>query len=102
MVVRTDKQDSWKPATVVDSHSSPRSYVIDDGSQLRRNRVHLKPSNVSTSQDEIVSPITGSSGEDAWQDLGASVPVNVREKVSDLLAADCLLDMLTMICRLNS
>ena len=52
VVVRTDKQTSWEPAVVVDSHTSPRSYVIDDGRQLlRRNRVHLKPSTVGASQE---------------------------------------------------
>ena len=67
VVVRTDKQASWEPAVVVDSHPSPRSYVIDDGHQLlRRNRVHLKPNNVNTSvesevaieRDELVEPLT--------------------------------------------
>ena len=33
----------WRQATVVDQHSSPRSYIVDTGQQkLRRNRVALR------------------------------------------------------------
>ena len=33
----------WKAATVVQSHASPRSYVVDTGSRrIRRNRVALR------------------------------------------------------------
>ena len=42
--VRTDEEDEWKPATVVDVHISPRSYVVDNGrTMVRRNRAHIKP-----------------------------------------------------------
>ena len=48
--VKTDGQQSWNTrATVVDHHSTPRSYIVQthDGSTLRRNRRHLQSCPVS-------------------------------------------------------
>ena len=42
--IRTDSDPSWKPGRVVAEHSQPRSYIVDNGSNIiRRNRVHLRP-----------------------------------------------------------
>ena len=37
------KSGNWKPVTVLDQHSTPRSYIVrtSDGSEYRRNRRHL-------------------------------------------------------------
>jgi hypothetical protein len=37
----------WSPAVVVEQHKSPRSYIVatSNGTQLRRNRHHLMPTN---------------------------------------------------------
>ena len=44
IVVRTNKDDRWMPASIVEAHSTPRSYIVDNGRNLvRRNRVHIKP-----------------------------------------------------------
>ena len=44
-VVRYQTGRTWKPAIVISNHSSPRSYNIQtsQGTILRRNRYHLKP-----------------------------------------------------------
>ena len=44
--IRYQVNKSWKPATVVNKHDSPWSYNIQtpEGTVLRRNRYHLKPS----------------------------------------------------------
>uniref|UniRef100_A0A8C5MRX3 Gypsy retrotransposon integrase-like protein 1 n=1 Tax=Leptobrachium leishanense TaxID=445787 RepID=A0A8C5MRX3_9ANUR len=41
--------DTWEPARIVSEANSPRSYVIETecGSQLRRNRRHLRPDTAS-------------------------------------------------------
>lgn len=43
--VRIRQGREWNPAVVIDQHQAPRSYVIatPDGTQLRRNRIHLLP-----------------------------------------------------------
>lgn len=55
--VRTDSQDQWRPATVVDKLPEPRSYLLDNGQNLvRRNRVHIKPDKtIPCSADENYS-----------------------------------------------
>ena len=37
----------WNPPVVVEQHESPRSYIVatSNGTQLRRNRHHLMPTN---------------------------------------------------------
>ena len=49
-VVRYPGNKSWEPAVVVGKHASPRSYDIRtaQGTQLRRNRRHLKITTTST------------------------------------------------------
>ena len=43
-IVRYQAGKSWKPATVINKHESPRSYNIptSKGAVLRKNRHHLK------------------------------------------------------------
>jgi hypothetical protein len=44
VMVRTGEQKRWQPGHVVGHHSTPRSYLVDNGRNiLRRNRVHLRP-----------------------------------------------------------
>jgi len=58
VLVRTNKESQWRPATVVETHQLPRSYIVDDGSsRLRRNRVHLKPNMTpATALPEVEEP----------------------------------------------
>ncbi|XP_033750569.1 uncharacterized protein LOC117334854 [Pecten maximus] len=51
-------QGQWVPATVVAKHVAPRSCVIESasGRKLRRNRLHLRPtnaSNIPTQKDSV-------------------------------------------------
>ena len=41
---KKDPTSPWIPATVIDKHDTPRSYVIEtnNGSRYRRNRIHLR------------------------------------------------------------
>ncbi|KAH3888824.1 hypothetical protein DPMN_012863 [Dreissena polymorpha] len=44
--MKKDQNDkTWTPATVVEKHDKPRSYIVesDTGQKYRRNRRHLKP-----------------------------------------------------------
>jgi len=52
--VRYQVNRSWKPATVVSKHDSPRSYNIrtHQGTILRRNRYHLKQSKETINSHE--------------------------------------------------
>jgi len=46
VLMRTDEESKWTPGNVLEQHSAPRSYLVDNGSNVvRRNRVHLKPNN---------------------------------------------------------
>ena len=55
--VRTNKETEWKPGTVTELHPQPRSYIIDnDTSQVRRNRVHLKPNRSGDKSSEVHEP----------------------------------------------
>ena len=58
VLVRTDKEQTWEPAVVMQEHGSPRSYLVDNGqSVLRCNRVHLQPTIAGARQDaESVGP----------------------------------------------
>ena len=44
----------WKNGVVKEHHSTPRSYIIeaDNGTQFRRNRIHIKPLNKKSSQQD--------------------------------------------------
>lgn len=58
--VKLDNERKWsEPATVVQQHATPRSYVIrsGEGGEYRRNRRHLQqiPSNVSSSVNAPIS-----------------------------------------------
>jgi transposase InsO family protein len=46
-LVRIRQGGVWNPAVVVEQHKSPRSYIVatSNGTQLRRNRHHLMPTN---------------------------------------------------------
>ncbi|XP_064619465.1 cell adhesion molecule DSCAML1-like [Lineus longissimus] len=61
--VKLDGQKKWsEPATVVQHHATPRSYIIrsSEGKDYRRNRRHLQriPSNVHTGEPPSVSSST--------------------------------------------
>jgi len=44
VLVRTDHEKTWEPAKIVQNHTNPRSYLLNNGQTLvRRNRVHLQP-----------------------------------------------------------
>ena len=47
--VQDPARKMWNPAKVIDRGDTPRSYVVETetGAQLRRNRVHLRPSSAS-------------------------------------------------------
>ncbi|KAG8174308.1 hypothetical protein JTE90_010934 [Oedothorax gibbosus] len=38
---------NWSPAIVIEEHQTPRSYIVqlENGSEIRRNRVHIRPDN---------------------------------------------------------
>ncbi|CAB4026716.1 Hypothetical predicted protein, partial [Paramuricea clavata] len=69
----------WRQATVVDHHSSPRSYIVDTGQQkLRRNRVALKldpgRSTVEVTENDYVTNDDMSHHETLDNPNPASVP----------------------------
>ncbi|KAG8181061.1 hypothetical protein JTE90_014774 [Oedothorax gibbosus] len=61
---------NWSPATVIEEHQTPRSYIVqlENGSEIRRNRVHIRPDNgiandnlqSNTENPEVNSPTTSS------------------------------------------
>jgi len=59
---KSPEQPKWEPATVIQEHESPRSYLVRDrsGQLLRRNRKHLRATNAqfdhTTSRDEDFDP----------------------------------------------
>ena len=48
---------TWNPARVIDQGENPRSYLIKTGTgtQLRRNRIHLRPNNASNNLADNLS-----------------------------------------------
>jgi hypothetical protein len=53
--MRTNDEKHWTPATVVDHHQNPRSYLVNNGQNLvRRNRVHLKSNQTKANHVEHV------------------------------------------------
>ena len=54
--VRYQVDRSWKPATVIKKHDSPRSYYIrtHQGTVIRRNRYHLKRTNEAVSTPDNI------------------------------------------------
>lgn len=59
VLMRTSKTDSWKPGTIVSQHEQPRSYIVDNGSNLvRRNRVQMKPLLTDSNEDPPVEDIS--------------------------------------------
>ena len=66
--VRMRRGREWTPAVVVKQHQAPRSYIVatPDGTQIRRNRIHLQPTK------EEAPPVTNQ----AWEAVSnASIPV---------------------------
>ena len=49
--VQDPVRKTWNPAKVIDRGNTPRSYVVETetGAQLRRNRIHLRPSSAPNS-----------------------------------------------------
>ena len=47
--VQDPERKPWNPGRVVDQGDTPRSYIIETetGTQLRRNKIHLRPNNTS-------------------------------------------------------
>ena len=60
VLVRTDKEQTWESAVVMQEHESLQSYLADNAqSALRCNRVHLQPTITGTRHDaEPVGPST--------------------------------------------
>lgn len=44
VLIKCNKTKDWTPGTIIEKHSAPRSYIVQqqNGSQLRRNETHLK------------------------------------------------------------
>ena len=61
VVIRTGREDRWRPAKVVGTHETPRSYIIDNGlNHVRRNRVHIKPAANGNPDLQVADPTNAS------------------------------------------
>ncbi|XP_063219171.1 uncharacterized protein K02A2.6-like isoform X2 [Bacillus rossius redtenbacheri] len=62
VVIKTNKNAQWEPATVVRIHDAPRSYVVrnQNGREVRRNETHIKASSKTEESErhqEVILPI---------------------------------------------
>lgn len=61
VVMERSDDSRWEPTTVIEKHSTPRSYTVQNNNNnklYRRNRKHLKPSKAEFTQQEDPEPET--------------------------------------------
>ncbi|XP_062601689.1 uncharacterized protein K02A2.6-like [Saccostrea cucullata] len=74
----------WKPATVVEQHKQPRSYVVEfnNNQRLRRNRKHLRRTNPDANRVPEMEPEPDTESDSEIDTHEAPNTMNILRKVS--------------------
>ena len=64
-LVRIQQKGEWNPAVVIGEHQTPRSYIVgtQNGNQLRRNRIHLRPTKEKRMEIDPTLELNADGGE---------------------------------------
>ncbi|KAK2720481.1 hypothetical protein QYM36_004385, partial [Artemia franciscana] len=74
----------WTKAKIISCHENPRSYVVEteDGSRLRRNRVHISRHSFPVAKEEVrIQPTTQDESNDISQPILTESPQPIRTDI---------------------
>ncbi|KAK2707393.1 hypothetical protein QYM36_015178 [Artemia franciscana] len=74
----------WTKAKIISCHENPRSYVVEteDGSRLRRNRVHISRHSFPVAKEEVrIQPTTQDKSNDISQPILTESPQPIRTDI---------------------
>ena len=84
--------NQWIPATVVEQHHTPRSYVLQtqDGRKYRRNRQHIKPTSAkiripAESEEVNIPPLNSNCNTESRLSANNSPQKEISNKPKDAI-----------------